>query len=1512
MKKLSFSLLKCTKAIGLLLFYLLFGQINTAQSQIIYEGFEEANWQTTPNSSSGTVLVTGTSANSTMTMYNNSVTSSSTFTTGGAYPYTVPFISSSNATNSSTRTSYTVIFTESAINTSPNSGSWLYSRGSIATDDRLRRVKSKTNSWAVGSSSGYLITPTIANGVASVSFWMAPSGNFAVGMNTNTNILGQPTHCSNNSIDLAGFTYATQSYNVSGTQGNTNMQLYSFTGTFSGPVRVGFFNLSGSNIYVDDIKISAFAPGTLPTVTLNTAIATGQFTGTSTATITSNTPSPASTLFKSGIIWSTTNTPLPDTSLSTKTTDGPAGAGVFSGAINASIAGLTAGTTYFLRAYAATSGGLVYSNVLQFTTAPPVAPTLTTNAATNVNSLSATSGGVIVIDGGAAITAKGVCWSTTALPTLSNNFTTDGSGSTAYTSSLAILAPNTTYFARAYATNSAGTAYGNEITFTTPASSPTLLALPNTLAFGDVTINTNSLAQSFSLTGASLTPAAGNIVLNAPAHYQISLSINGPFGASVSLPYASGTLATTNVFIRFSPTVFGTLNATLPISGGGAPAIGVALTGKGVQSPNDFSNKGTDFWVGYANHEDMYSNATTINSNGGPQKMNLYFTAEQDAIVNLNIPGLSYTAPPITVLANTVTTFQLPNIISSQYAQLYQEGKFNKGIHITSDVPIVSYAHIYSNYVSAATLLLPTTTWGTEYNTFNWTQNSSQNSTSFNFFFVIAKEDNTAIEITPSYNSVGGLIAGNVFTVILNKGEVYNVLGSQGSDFTGSKVKSIDCNKKIAVFSGSGRTDLAPCSGTSSDNLFQQAIPKTAWGTKYLTSRTEGTVRNNIYRIGVSDITTIVSVNGASLPSSTYPATLQNNFYYEVEDSIPLVITADKPITVAQYIKSSNGCINPEPTANFGRFNGDPEMIFISPVEQAINKAILYSSANQDIVFHFINVIIPTSGVANFTLDGVNMASKFKPHTDPSFSYATLDSLNGNILLAGQHIIQSAQPFNAIAYGYGDNNSRNSDPPRESYGYNAGTQLRDLTQTLYVQNPYAISTDGKTCKDVDFKFRVTLPYATGNINSLVWNFNNNPNLLPSNSNVTQVAPTADSSFIVSGKTAYVYSIPTLYKFNATGVYTVKVTANVTDLTGCSGAKDYIFDITVVDGVIANFTNNKNFRICLGDSTRFVDASNGQGFPLVKWQWNFGNSTIDSVANPVRYLPTVGNYNVTLRSINSLGCYADVTKTVEVLALPTSNFTSNTPVCLATPITFNSSTATGGGGSINAWQWSFGDNSNATTQNPSKTYATANTYNVKLLVTTADGCKDSVTKAVTVLPILAAPVVTSSNITANSIQFNWLAITGASGYQVSVDGGAYITPSSGSTGLLHVVNGLIPNQTVNISVRALGTLACQNATGIGTAKTLLPDVGIFVPNTFTPNADGKNDVLKVYGNYIAKMNLQMYNQWGERVFETNDIAGGWDGNYKGKPQPVGVYIYVLRVENNNGEVVTKKGSINLIR
>jgi antitoxin component YwqK of YwqJK toxin-antitoxin module len=96
------------------------------------------------------------------------------------------------------------------------------------------------------------------------------------------------------------------------------------------------------------------------------------------------------------------------------------------------------------------------------------APVLTTTSITNITNNSATSGGIVTSDGGANITARGVVWSTSPIPTIElSTKTVDGTGTGSFTSSITGLLPNTTYYVRAYATNSAGTSYGNEITFTT-------------------------------------------------------------------------------------------------------------------------------------------------------------------------------------------------------------------------------------------------------------------------------------------------------------------------------------------------------------------------------------------------------------------------------------------------------------------------------------------------------------------------------------------------------------------------------------------------------------------------------------------------------------------------------------------------------------------------------------------------------------------------------------------------------------------------------------------------------------------------------------------------------------------------------------------------------------------------------------------------------------------------------------------------------------------------------------
>jgi uncharacterized protein (TIGR02145 family) len=136
-------------------------------------------------------------------------------------------------------------------------------------------------------------------------------------------------------------------------------------------------------------------------------------------------------------------------------------------------ANLTSGTTYTYRVYSNNSVGnsLTYSNELTITTKNIInLPTMTTTAVSSITQITATSGGNISNDGGAAITAKGVCWSTSSNPTISlPTKTNDGTATGVFTSSISGLTANTTYYVRSYATNSIGTTYGTELIFSTLA-----------------------------------------------------------------------------------------------------------------------------------------------------------------------------------------------------------------------------------------------------------------------------------------------------------------------------------------------------------------------------------------------------------------------------------------------------------------------------------------------------------------------------------------------------------------------------------------------------------------------------------------------------------------------------------------------------------------------------------------------------------------------------------------------------------------------------------------------------------------------------------------------------------------------------------------------------------------------------------------------------------------------------------------------------------------------------------
>ena len=154
-----------------------------------------------------------------------------------------------------------------------------------------------------------------------------------------------------------------------------------------------------------------------------------------------------------------------------------AGSGTSPVTVNASISGLTAGVTYHFRLTGQNSDGTSYGDDLTFA---PGAATVTTTAASPITMNGATSGGNVTADGGSSVTARGVCWSTSANPTLADNHTTDGTGTGLFTSSITGLSSNTTYHVRAYATNTAGTFYGEDLQFTTLCA---IYTLPFTESF---------------------------------------------------------------------------------------------------------------------------------------------------------------------------------------------------------------------------------------------------------------------------------------------------------------------------------------------------------------------------------------------------------------------------------------------------------------------------------------------------------------------------------------------------------------------------------------------------------------------------------------------------------------------------------------------------------------------------------------------------------------------------------------------------------------------------------------------------------------------------------------------------------------------------------------------------------------------------------------------------------------------------------------------------------------------
>lgn len=716
----------------------------------------------------------------------------------------------------------------------------------------------------------------------------------------------------------------------------------------------------------------------------------------------------------------------------------------------------------------------------------------------------------------------------------------------------------------------------------------------------------------------------------------------------------------------------------------------------------DFSNKGKDFWLGYGNHVRMFTGTPV-------EKMQIYITSDVNTTGNITIASIGFNQN-FNVVANQITTIDIPRT-----AALMNEGYYNHGIHVTAQKDIVVYSFIYVNSVSGATLCLPTSTLGREYYSVNYTQVSNEPNASYSYFFVVATDTGTTtVSIKPTANTVGGRPANTAFQIPLTQGQVYQVLSA--TDLSGSEIKSVNTGtgcKKIAVFCGAGKMSIGCAGAGSSDNLYQQMYPTSTWGKTYVTAPSVNAVNTtgqyNYFRIFKSDPAAIVKYNGGLVPAGAF---VNGQYATLAATNEPGYIESDMPIMVAQYF-TTQGC-----AGNAGV--GDPEMIYLNPVEQTVKNVTLNSMqpvTGTNINEHYINVYIKNSPAAlnSFKIDGVGYAASFAAHPSaPGYAYARIR------VNQGAHTVTCDTPYNAIAYGFGQT---------ESYGYSAGTNLKDLYQFVSIQNDYATVTFPAGCKSTPFKFSMTFPYQP---TSLTWKFNG---LFP---DTTIATPVYDSTWVVNGRTLYRYPLAKSYQINTTGTFPITVQAFNPTVDGCTGVQEIDYDLQIFDPPIANFTYNHNG--CVSDSVAFFDGSNPLGRPIIKQYWDFGDGNTSNLTNLKHKYLTAGNKTVRHSVITDVGCLSDTaSKVIPITDPPVAGFTTQAPYCEKSAITFkDASTITVG--TINKWIWNFGDGGTLTALNGNDvqhTYTTAGTYNVTLQVETASGCLSTVfSKPVVINPLPA--------------------------------------------------------------------------------------------------------------------------------------------------------------------------------
>jgi gliding motility-associated-like protein len=371
------------------------------------------------------------------------------------------------------------------------------------------------------------------------------------------------------------------------------------------------------------------------------------------------------------------------------------------------------------------------------------------------------------------------------------------------------------------------------------------------------------------------------------------------------------------------------------------------------------------------------------------------------------------------------------------------------------------------------------------------------------------------------------------------------------------------------------------------------------------------------------------------------------------------------------------------------------------------------------------------------------------------------------------------------------------------------------------------------------------------------------------------------------------------------VYTVYTDKGCVDSVTTNTAEIYSIPL-------ANFQNTV---ICENTPpTNFIDNSTINKGSITKWTWNFDddNNNISSLLNPQHLYDEPGTYNVSLIIESDKECKDTIIQPVIVLAKPTSIFISDiTEDCGEACINFLDYTIPNAFNVVN-WHWTFGDGQTSTMQNPAHCYTNLSndadsSFTVSLITTNDLGCSDSIT-VTNYINVWHNPISnfdinpphtdmyhTEVGFTNNSV--------GANYYSWNLENDFYETDFE-------------PTYTyIQDSNRYYVQLAVETDHGcVDTSQKLIivdPVISVYIPNSFTPDGDGRNDVFFIKEFGVKELTFQIFDRWGKLIFIT-DTFKPWDGTYKGKNAQQDTYVYRLEYVDALDKKGLLMGHVNLLR